>query len=133
MLTAAQVEGCTREQVILELLASPMLETLAASVASEASEARVRTAFESEVQRLSGGTLPLTWGTGHWRDLVSSKALFRSMVNRWFEVPDLQKAGKARLTGRDAERAVAVDLLLHHQDAMPADFSELKTALDRAL
>lgn len=133
LLTAAQVEGCTKEQVILELLASPMLETLAASVASEVSEAQVRTAFESEVQRLSGGTLPLTWGTGHWRDLVSSKALFRSMVNRWFEVPDLQKAGKARLTGRDAERAVAVDLLLHHQDAMPADFSELKTALDRVL
>lgn len=133
LLTAAEVEGCTMAQVIQKLLDSPMLEMLAASMAVEVSEARVRTTFEDEVQHLSGGLLPLTWGTGRWRDLVSGKALFRSMVNRWFEVPDQRQDGKARLTGRDAERAVAVDLLLHHQDTMPADFSELKAVLDRVL
>lgn len=133
LLTAGEVVGCTKEQVILKLLDSPMLRELAASMALEVSEARVRTTFEDEVQRLSGGSLPLVWGTGRWRDLVSGKRLFRSMVNRWFEVPDLQQGGKARLTGRDAERAVAVDLLLHHQDTMPSDFSELKAILDRVL
>lgn len=119
--------------MILKLLDSPMLEMLAASMAVEVSEARVRTTFEDEVRVLSGGVLPLTWGTGRWRDLVSGKALFRTMVNRWFEVPDRQEGGKARLTGRDAERAVAVELLLHHQDTMPGDFSELKAVLDRVL
>lgn len=133
LLTVGEIEGCTKEQVILKLLDSPMLGELAASMAIELSEARVRNAFEDQVQLLSGGCLPLVWGMGRWRDLVSGKRLFRSMVNRWFEVPDLQKGGKSRLTGRDAERAVAVDLLLHHPDVMPADFSELKTALDRVL
>lgn len=133
LLTAAEIEGCTKDEVILKLLDSPLLQSLTTSMAVEISEARVRTAFEDEVRLLSGASLPLTWGTGRWRDLVSGKALFRSMVNRWFEVPDQQKGGKARLTGRDAERAVAVDLLLHHQDTMPADFTELKAVLDRVL
>lgn len=133
LLTAGEVQGRTKEEVIRELLASPLFRELASATTIEISEGRVRAAFDHELQLLSGGVLPLMWNSGRWRDLIAGKALFRSMVNRWFEVPDLQKGGKARLTGRDAERAVAIDLLLHHQDAMPADFRELKTVLDRVL
>jgi hypothetical protein len=133
LLTASEVQGCTKEEVILKLLDSPMLKELAASMAVEVSRERVCKTFDDEMQILSGGPVPLVWGTGRWRDLASGKALFRTMVNRWFEVPDQQKGGKARLTGRDAERAVAVDLLLHHQATMPTDFTELKSVLSRVL
>jgi hypothetical protein len=132
LLKPGEVMGCTKEQVILKLLDSPILKDLA-SRAVEVSPTRVRTAFDDEVEHLSGGVLPLAWGTGRWRDLLLGKPIFHSMVNRWFKVPDQQKGGKARLTGSDAERAVAVDLLLHHQHTMPTDFRELKAALDRVL
>jgi hypothetical protein len=130
LLAVKDVQGCTRDQVVEKLVASPLLASFASTTTSELAELQVRTAFEDEVAKLSGGIDPLAWDQGRWRDLISAKPLFRSMVNQWFEVPDQSKGGKARLTGRDAVRAVAVDLLKNHQDTMPADFSELKRILD---
>jgi hypothetical protein len=131
LLAARDVQGCTRDQVVEKLVASPLLASLASTTTSELAELQIRTAFDDEVTKLSSGVDPLAWGKGRWRDLISAKPLFRSMVNQWFEVPDHAEGGKARLTGRDAERAVAVDLLKNHQDTMPADFSELKRILDK--
>lgn len=133
LLGTKDIEGCTRDQVVEKLVASPLLATLASTTTSELVELQIRTAFDDEVTKLSGGVDPLAWDTGRWRDLISAKPLFRSMVNRWFEVPDQAQGGKARLTGRDAERAVAVDLLKNHQDTIPADFAELKQILDRVI
>lgn len=126
-------DGLDEEQVLQKVLRSPLLEHLGTVVEVEVSEARIRAAFAEEVRLLSGGSRPLTWGTGRWRDLASGKPLFRAMVNRWFFVPDLQMGGGARLTGRDAEYAVALELLSLRQGAMPADFSELRSVLDRVL
>jgi hypothetical protein len=133
LLTPGEVQGFNREQVVIKLLGSPLLASLGSSMAVELSEERLRAAFDEQVVCLSGGTQPLVWGQGRWRDLILAKAIFRTMVNRWFDVPDQSRAAGARLTGKDAERAVAVDLLLHHQDAMPTDFSELKKVLNRVL
>jgi hypothetical protein len=133
LFAAKDVQGCTRDQVVEKLVASPLLATLASTTTSELAELQIRTAFDDEVTKLSGGVAPLAWGQGQWRYLISAKPLFRSMVNQWFEVPDHAKGGKARLTGRDAERAVAVDLLKNHQDTMPADFAELKLILDQVI
>jgi hypothetical protein len=132
LLTASEVQGCTRDQVVDTLVSSPLLASLASATAAELAEEQVRSAFDEEVERLSGGMIPLVWGQGRWRDLVSAKALFRTMVNQWFQVLDQSKGGNARLTGRAAERAVAVDLLKNHQDTLPADFAEMKTILDAA-
>lgn len=133
LLVTKDIEGCTRDQVVEKLVASPLLASLASTTTAELAELQIRTAFDDEVAKLSGGVDPLAWGQGRWRDLISAKPLFRSMVNQWFEVPDHAEGGKARLTGRDAERAVAVDLLKNHQDTMPADFSELKRILDHVI
>lgn len=131
LLTAGEVQGWTKEQVMEKLVASRLLSDLAATATRELAEQQVRMDFEEEVACLSGGQATLCWGEGRWRDLMSGKAIFRSMVNEWFKVPDNSKGGNARLTGRKAERAVAVDLLRSHQNSMPEDFSLLKNMLDR--
>ena len=95
-----------------------------------------RKAFEGEVTTLSGTVNPptLSWGMGRWRDLMSAKMLFHDMVSRWFRVPDDATTDKkAKLTGRQAEKAVAVDVLKNHKDSMPADFSKLRHILDLQL
>ena len=131
LLAAGDVEGCTRDQVVDMLVSSPLLVSLASATELELAEEQVRKAFDEEVACLSGGAVPLVWGQGRWRDLIPAKALFRTMVNQWFQVPDQSKGGNARLTGRHAERAVAVDLLKNHQDTLPTDFVELKAILEK--
>lgn len=128
---ASEARGLDREQVLDRLLGSPQLASLRSATSIDLSEERIRVAFDEEVDRLSGGAIPLAWGTGRWRDLGSAKPLFRGMTNQWFHVPDQSKPERPRLTGRDAERAIAVELLRHHQDAMPTDLGELRVIMGR--
>lgn len=133
LLHQADVEGCTRAEVLDRLVASPLLAELVSATTAAADPDAVRDAFEREVALLSGGRIPLAWGTGRWRDLMSAKATFRTMVNQWFIIPDLAKGGTARLTGRAAERALAVELLKHHQQSAPADLQDLKHILAKVI
>lgn len=131
LLQASDVIGRDRDEVAERLVASRSLTNLAAAATSNAREASVRHEFHNECELLTGGTWPLSIGVGLWRDLVPAKMHFRRMINQWFVVPDQAKGGKARLTGREAERAVAVDLLKNHHDKMPSDLSELKRILEK--
>lgn len=133
LLSADDVHGLSREQIAEKLVASPLVANLLGAVEVRTSAAALRAAFEAEIATLSGDTIPLVWGVGRWRELLPAKALFRAMVNRWFVVPDMSQGRRARLTGRDAERAVAIELLRHHQDSMPTDLAELRTILSNAL
>lgn len=97
------------------------------------SPAEIRKAFEDANQELSAGCFPLKWGHGSWRDLISAKALFRTTINQWFQVPDESQNGRSHLKGREAENAVAVDLLRNHAESMPSDFKEFREHLERAM
>ena len=46
------------------------------------------------------------------------------------KVEDLSSSRRPRLTGRAAERAVAIDLLKNHSKSAPSDLRSLKTILD---
>jgi len=124
------LQGLTRDQVADRLVAWPLLAGLAAVVRVELAAQAVRIAFDADVATLSDGVIPLAFNRGRWIQLISAKSLFRSMINRWFLVPDQSKPGHAKLSGRDAERAVAVDLLKNQQGGMPRDFVDLKRTLD---
>ena len=111
LLKQGDLYGCSRDQVVEKLVSSPLLQDLATTAKKELAKQRVRLDFDKEVEVLSGGNTPLTWGHG----------------------PDNSKGGNARLSGRSAQRAVAVDLLRSHQDTMPQDFSALKQMLDQVV
>ena len=116
----------------MKLLNAPLVSNLLTASVAALEPAHLQAAFDEEVESLSGGHEPLAWDHGRWRDLMSAKALFRSMINQWCKVPDESKGGKATLKGRDAERVVAIDLLKNHQDTMPADFVQLRDMLEIA-
>lgn len=131
LLSDCDVKGCSQAQVADKLVKSDLLMRLSSAVATDLTEQKIRDAFDRECELLTGGQVPLRWGTGRWRELIGAKAIFRTMVNRWFRVPDLAKGGSAHLTGRDAERALVVDLLKNHQEMMPSDLADLKVILDQ--
>jgi hypothetical protein len=131
LLTPGDVEGRGKEEVLALILASDLLFGLRKAVQSGLADSLVREAFAVECGVLTGERPDLAWGHGRWRDLMSAKALFSAMINQWFSVPDLARGGKARLSGHDAERAVAIDLLKNHSDMMPDDFEELRSILER--
>ena len=131
LLKHLEVAGCSRDQVADKLVACDALSNLRAAPATQLTPESVRDAFDDQCALLSGGTIPLAWGTGRWRDLMSAKSIFHALVNEWTDVPDLNAGGRAKLTGRAAERAVAVDLLKNHRDSMPEDFKVLRAILAR--
>lgn len=133
LLKLQEVSGCTRSLVADKLVASSAVANLRKAVSTNLSDSAIRAAFDEECELLSGGTVPLTWGIGRWRNLMSAKSLFRAMVNEWFRVPNQRDGGQTRLSGRAAEKTVASDLLRYHQDKMPADFVELKRIFDEAI
>jgi hypothetical protein len=130
LLDFQDVKGLDRQGVEARLLATPGLGNLASVSAAKADPEVLRAAYAEACTTLSGDVWPLSFNAGRWRDLIPAKALFRSLVNRWFKVPDLAKGGTAQLTGRDAESAVATDLLKNHQDSAPADLRALKQVLE---
>lgn len=130
LLQYKDVIGCDRDEVGEHLAAWRGRIDLAGVAAREAEPTTVLSAFHRECEYLTGGRWPLELGTGLWRDRIRAKEHFRNMVNQWFVVPDQARGGSARLTGRKAERAVAVDLPKNHQNTMPLDLRELRQLLD---
>jgi hypothetical protein len=132
LFSANEVAGLTRDEVVQKLLTAPLVRSLRTTSTHVLEPAHLEAAFDEQVTLLTGGHHPLAWNQGRWRDLMSAKALFRSMINQWCNVPDRVRGGKATLQGREAQRVVAIDLLKNHQDTMPADFVELRRILDSA-
>lgn len=137
LLKSDDTKGMGREQVAEKLVASPLLANLRQRASSTLEESKIRADFDQEIELLSAGTVPLVWGKGRWRDLMDAKAVFHTMINQWFVVPDLaqhateQKPTPPKLSGQAAQLAVAVDLLKNHRSSMPEDFKILKAVLDK--
>jgi hypothetical protein len=130
LLTKQEVQGLERQDVEERLVSAPVLERLRELTAERLSKSSIRNDYQHACGLLSGGTFPLVFGTGRWRDLIPAKVLYHDLVNQWFAVPDLASGKPARLTGVAAQRAVAVDLLKNHQGQAPADLQQLKRILD---
>jgi hypothetical protein len=130
LLKEGDVQGLDRAAVEEKLVAAPLLQALRDSASEGLTEATIRSAFNTECEVLMSGKFPLEFDQGLWRQLMPAKAMFRNLVSTWMRVPDLAKGGTARLTGRAAERAVAVDLLKNQQTDAPADLLQLKSLLD---
>lgn len=94
------------------------------------SGASLRDRFHDMLQRLTGGSPVLTLGTGRWLDLMEGKPLFRHLVNHCCSVVDLRGT---RVTGREAEQAVAKHLARLPEDQLPADFRRLRALVSNKL
>lgn len=131
LLKAGDLQGLDRAGVVQKLSTCPLISSLRTAAGVVLTDNELEAAFNEEITLLSNGLDPMEWGQGRWRDLMSGKELFHSMINQWCVVPDEARGRKARLVGPHAERAVAVDLLKNHQDGMPQDFKDLKAMLEK--
>ncbi|MEB3309693.1 MAG: hypothetical protein VKJ02_05625 [Snowella sp.] len=74
------------------------------------------------VQELSGGTIPLEYGSGVWLERMSGKEIFRAIANQYFEVKDLQ--GNF-VTGKEKNKIIAKGLTKLPLQEQPSDFQKL--------
>jgi len=130
---AADITGKDQDAVEELLANSPLLNSLKNATEDATDVSKVRKKFREEVELLSGSVSPLVWGRGEWQNLMPAKSLFHQLIDRWFIVRDLSGGPQARLEGRRAQNAVAVDLLKNHKSNIPSDFSKLKEMLDKAV
>ena len=80
------------------------------------------------IEELSGGTIPLEYGSGAWLARMSGKEIFRAIANRCFLVLDLE--GNI-VTGKEQNKAIARELVKLPLDQQPEDFQELISLLKR--
>jgi hypothetical protein len=74
------------------------------------------------IQELSGGIIPLQYGSGAWLERMSGKEIFRVIANQCFDVKDLQ--GNL-VTGKDKNKIIAKGLTKLPLQEQPSDFQEL--------
>jgi hypothetical protein len=108
---------------------STMLSTLKNAADVDLSDQALAGRLEAEVQRLSGGALPLQWGVGRWRDLMPGKELIHELLPA-FVVKDT--TGR-RLQGPLALDVLARDLFKNHRDGAPSDLQTLRKTLSKIL
>jgi hypothetical protein len=78
------------------------------------------------IQELSGGIIPLQYGSGSWLERMSGKEIFRAIANQCFEVKSLQ--GQL-VTGKDKNKIIAKELTRLPLEQQPADFQRLVSLL----
>jgi len=74
------------------------------------------------IQELSGGKIPLQYGSGAWLERMSGKEIFRAIANQYFEVKDLQDNF---VTGKEKNKIIAKGLVKLPLEEQPSDFREL--------
>lgn len=96
------------------------------AVATAASETEVIRRYADFVDELSGGAVPLAFGTGRWLERISGKEIFRSIAGAVFKVT--ARDGSV-LQGKEQHHEIAKDLLRQPLAAQPADFQSLVSLL----
>jgi hypothetical protein len=98
------------------------LEEKQESVADLFAKDAVRGIYSDFVRDLSGGTLPLQYGSGTWLERMSGKEIFRCIAGLCFQV----KAANGKfLQGKEQNEQIAKELLELPLDQQPADFQQL--------
>jgi len=92
------------------------------SVADVLEQEAVNQRYIEFIQELSGGTIPLQYGSGSWLERMSGKEIFRAIANQCFEVKSLQ--GQL-VTGKDKNKIIAKELTRLPLEQQPADFQRL--------
>jgi hypothetical protein len=78
------------------------------------------------IQELSGGTIPLQYGSGSWLERMSGKEIFRAIANQCFEVEGAQ--GQL-VTGKEKNKIIAKELTRLPLEQQPVDFQRLVSLL----
>jgi hypothetical protein len=91
-------------------------------VQSALEQSVITASFHRYVAELSGGQIPLRYGSGTWLSRMSGKEIFRSVINSCFEVKD---ANGTPVIGKKKATEVAKDLLRLPLSDQPGDFAQL--------
>jgi hypothetical protein len=92
------------------------------SVSNELDPAMLGVRYQHHLDEITGGKIPLVYGTGAWLDLMSGKEIFRAIAGKCFQVRDL--TGKL-VQGRDQHNEIAKELLKRPLAHQPTDFQQL--------
>ena len=111
-----------RNDTLSQLQNSPELHQRAAEIGAVLATQEREVMLDGVLQMLSGGKLPLEFGSGEWLNLMSGKEIFRSIAGKVFRVIDA--SGKT-LQGREQNDEVAKQLLRMNLDKQPEDFQQL--------
>ena len=88
----------------------------------------VKRIYSDFVDELSGGILPLQYGSGTWLERMSGKEVFRVIANECFQVRD---ATDSLLTGKEQNKQIAKQLAKLPLAQQPTDFQELVALLKK--
>jgi hypothetical protein len=86
----------------------------------------VKKIYSDFVDELSGGVIPLKYGSGTWLERMSGKEVFRVIANDCFQVLN---ASDVLLTGKEQNKQIAKELVKLPLDQQPSDFQELVNLL----
>ncbi|TVQ58622.1 MAG: hypothetical protein EA366_06375 [Spirulina sp. DLM2.Bin59] len=92
------------------------------SVASLLEQNAVKQRYIEFIQELSGGRIPLQYGSGSWLERMSGKEVFRVIANQCFEVKNAQ--GQS-VVGKDKNKEIAKELARLPLEQQPSDFQGL--------
>lgn len=90
----------------------------------------VKNIYSNFVDELSGGTLPLQYGSGTWLERMSGKEVFRVIANQCFQV---RNADNALLTGKEQNKQIAKELVKLPLAQQPTDFQTIVSLLKQRI
>lgn len=93
-----------------------------ATVVSYLSKPSIETIYGDFVNLMTGGTIPLEYGTGEWLNRMSGKEIFRGIAGQCFTVKD--RSGTV-IQGKEQNIEVAKELLRLPLGNQPSDFQSL--------
>ncbi|MEI6708332.1 MAG: hypothetical protein WCK96_14510 [Methylococcales bacterium] len=88
----------------------------------------VKKIYSDFVDELSGGVIPLKYGSGTWLERMSGKEVFRVIANDCFQVLN---ASNVLLTGKEQNKQIAKELVKLPIKQQPPDFQELVNLLKK--
>ncbi len=90
----------------------------------------VKQIYLNFIQELSGGIIPLQYGSGSWLERMSGKEIFRAISNQCFEVRDLE--GNL-VKGKEQNKIIARELVKLPLEQQPSDFQQLISLLQNKI
>ena len=117
----------TEAEALTVLTSYDQISNKLTAVQANLTQSYIEGRFRHYVAELSGGQIPLQYGTGTWLNRMSGKEIFSSIINSCFVVED---ANGNPVTGKKKATEVAKDLLRRPKDEQPSDFVTLLGLLE---
>ncbi|MBF0461313.1 MAG: hypothetical protein HQL87_07955 [Magnetococcales bacterium] len=113
-----RTEANARQRLMEASAFAARIGNVTASLASN----RLQSLLDETIKDFSGGSIPLQFGKGCWRDRLRGKSILASVVPACFKVEGRQKQ---TLQGKEQREEVVKDLLRRPLAEQPADFQTL--------